>query len=207
MKDKVCPACGADTLTLRKEVQVLKESFGGQKKVPVNEYYCSTCESTGDFFNENEDIIETNLKLLKKQSIRNILNDFSKVKISMSAIERALSLPQRTLTKWKNGDTNPSSTGLALMKYLRIFPWLLEVAENNFDYNSAQKIHIKDAVRMFLNSAKFDSRDFTETGITSTPQSTFIFIETDIPRDNSRLPDDNQVKMLEVDSQVLTTTE
>lgn len=207
MKDKACPVCGANTLTLKKEVQVLKESFGGQSEVPINEYYCSTCESTGDFFNENEKIIETNLKSLKRQSIVNILNDFSDIKISMSAIERALSLPQRTLTKWKNGATKPSSTGLALMKYLRIFPWLLEVAENNFDYNSAQKIHIEDAVRMFLNSAKFDSRDFTETGIAATSQSTFIFIKADVQLNNSRFPDDNQKNIHEINNQVSITIE
>ncbi len=196
MSNKVCPACGADTLTLRKEVQVLKESFGGQKEVPINEYYCSKCESTGDFFNENEEIIETNIESLKEQSIKNILNYFSDFKISMSAIERALSLPQRTLTKWKNGVTKPSSTGLVLMKYLRTFPWLLDVAENNFDYDIAQKIYMKTAIQKFLNCVKFDSQDFPEAGIMTDPQSVFIFFQADRQQDNVRPLKDIQIKIL-----------
>ncbi len=198
MSDKVCPACGTDTLTLRKEVQVLKESFGGQKEVPINEYYCSTCESTGDFFNENEEIIETNIESLKGQSIKNILNYFSDFKISMSAIERTLSLPQRTLTKWKNGVSKPSSTGLVLMKYLRTFPWLLDVAENNFDYDIAQKIYMKTAIQKFLDCVKFDSQDFPEAGIAATSQSISIHIQLDSPQDSFRLPDDKQTNILEI---------
>lgn len=204
MSDKVCPACGADTLTERIESQILNEPFGGQKEVPVKEYYCSTCESRGDFFNENDNVIENALESLKAKSTINILNDFSNNNISMSAMERALSLPQRTLAKWRNGAVKPSSSGIALMKFLKTFPWLLEVAENKFDYNIAQRIHITSAIRDFLKYVKFDSKDFIETGIAATSKSTFIFIKADVQLDNSRLSDDKQTKMLEIDSQTLT---
>ncbi len=177
MSDKVCPACGADTLTERIESQILKEPFGGQKEVPLKEYYCSTCESKGDFFNENDNVIENALESLKAKSITNILNDFSNKKISMSAMERALSLPQRTLAKWKNGTVKPSSSGITLMKFLRIFPWLLEVAENKFDYKTAQRIHINSAIQKFLNHIKFDTNEFIDAGIIATSKPTvFYFI-------------------------------
>ena len=205
--DKVCPACGSDTLTERIESQILKEPFGGQKEVPVKEYYCSTCKSKGDFFNENDNVVENALESLKAKSIINILNYFSDNKISMSAMERVLSLPQRTLAKWKNGAVKPSSSGIALMKFLRTFPWLLEVAENKFDYNIAQNIYITTAIQKFLNSVKFDSKDFTKAGIMATSPSKVIFLYVDRQLDHARLPDDNQTRMLEVSSQVLTTTE
>lgn len=205
--DKVCPACGSDTLTERIESQILKEPFGGQKEVSVKEYYCSTCESKGDFFNENDNVIENALESLKAKSIINILNDFSDNKISMSAMERILSLPQRTLAKWKNGAVKPSSSGIALMKFLRTFPWLLEVAENKFDYDIAQKIYMNTAIQKFLNSVKFDSKDFTNVGIMATSQAKVIFMQVDKQPDHARIPDYNKIKMLEVDRQVLTTTE
>ncbi|MCP4353876.1 MAG: NUDIX hydrolase [Desulfobacterales bacterium] len=81
----------------------------------------------------------------------------------MASIERALELPQRTLTKWKNGRTKPSATVITLLKFLRIFPWLLEVAENKFDYSTAQKIHIENAVNKLLASLSFDKNEFINT--------------------------------------------
>jgi DNA-binding transcriptional regulator YiaG len=150
MSKKICPVCGADTLKMKNETQILKESYGGQKEVNIVSYHCTTCESEGDFFDENEEIVNKNLELLKEQTVKNIISDFANNKISMSAIERALSLPQRTITKWRNGVSKPSAAGLALLKYLRTFPWLIEIAENNFDYSIAQKIHINSAVQKFL---------------------------------------------------------
>ena len=207
MNDKTCPVCGANALILRTESQVLKESFGGQKEIKIKNYYCSTCESTGDFFNENEAILNNNINLLKTQSIKNILNDFSENKISMSAIERALSLPQRTLTKWKNGVSTPSSTGLALMKFLRTFPWLLEVAENNFDYNIAQKIHINSAIQKFLNLINFNTHDFSEARIIATSQSAFLYMEFDKSPNFVNYPDNILVNVLGTNEQVQTTTQ
>ena len=167
----------------------------------IKNYHCSTCDSEGDFFNENEGKINDNIEILKGKSTKNILDDFIDNKISMSAIERALSLPQRTLTKWKNGVTNPSAAGLALLKYLRTFPWLLEVAEHNFDYNTAQKIHISSAVQKFLSSVDFDVKDFYTSGVIATSKSAFISIQ----RDES-FPADYSIIDIDIEKQLQIST-
>ncbi|MCI5218584.1 MAG: hypothetical protein D3914_05195 [Candidatus Electrothrix sp. LOE2] len=159
MSEKICPVCGLGQLEERSVARVIRESFGGSSTVSIKNYYCGICESDGDFFDENEKVIENEVEALKKNAIKNILNDFSRNNISMAAIERALRLPQRTLTKWKKGAIRPSASGMALMKLLRLFPWLLEVADHDFDYDEAQKTHLRNALNKFVSSLSFDKSE------------------------------------------------
>lgn len=158
MTERLCPVCGSPDIKEEKVVVALEEPFGGQANVETHEVVCSVCGSRGDFFNENEEIMDNAYKSLKQKSIENILNDFIDHRVSMAGIERALGIPQRTLTKWKNGTSAPTASGLALMRFLRLFPWLLGVAETKYDYNEAQKIHIKAAVNQFLSLVSFDEK-------------------------------------------------
>jgi len=151
MRKNICPVCGEKSLSKHFEKQILKEPFGRGKEIEIVEYRCNACGSSGDFFHENDILIEEALSILKAQSVKNILNDFSNdKKIQLSAIERVLSLPQRTLTKWKNGAVKPSAAGVALLKIIGLFPWILEVAENKFNYDIAQSIFIESAVETFM---------------------------------------------------------
>lgn len=165
MADKICPVCGGDSIEKTQKEQIIREPFGGQKTVLLNEYSCKACGSTGDFFNENEALIQDCQSALKSDAITNILEDFSQNKVSLASMERALELPQRTLTKWKNKASKPSSSGIALFKFLRIFPWLLQVAENKYDYTLAQKIHIKTASQEMLNHMCFDEKTAVSDGV------------------------------------------
>jgi len=163
MNKRKCPACGSSDI--RDEIidTVIKEPFGGEKTIKTHEIVCSLCGSRGDFFNENETTVVETIKKLKQNSTVNILKDFIDRKISMSAIERALEIPQRTLTKWKNGNAMPSSTGIALMRFIRLFPWLLEVAEGKYDYNESQRVHINAALQQLLPVVRFDQEDFADS--------------------------------------------
>ena len=105
------------------------------------------CESKGDFFDQNENIIEETIKNLKQKCVEDILKYFIDNKVSMSSIERALGIPQRTLAKWKNKRSKTSSAGIALLRFIRLFPWLLEVAENKYDYQKAENIQINNAIQ------------------------------------------------------------
>jgi len=159
MNKRRCPACGSIDIIDGKGSVLIKEPFGGQDNIEIHENICSKCGSRGDFFNQNELLIDETIKKLKQKSIENVLNDFLDNKISMSSIERALEIPQRTLTKWKNGANVPSSAGIALMRFIKLFPWLLEVAENKYDYNEAQKIHINVAIQKLLPEIDFCKED------------------------------------------------
>jgi DNA-binding transcriptional regulator YiaG len=176
---KICPVCGSSDLSQIKENTVLNESFGGQKLIETHVYKCNTCESIGDFFNENEEIVMKEITSLKKISVKNIIDDFSENQISMAAIERALCLPQRTLARWRGGTTAPSATGLALLKFIRTFPWLLDVAEEKFDYDFAQKRFLSAAMEKFISSLKFDDKEFTSAGVVSTSERATFFANYD----------------------------
>lgn len=176
MSMRNCPACGSNTVIDKKEYILLKEPYGGEKNILLKENYCETCGSSGDFYNENEIDITNGIEELKIASMRNIIDDFSTNNISMSAIERAINLPQRTLTKWKNGVSTPSASSTALMKLLRTFPWLLDVAENRYDYNISQKIFLNAAMEKLINSMNFVKEDFAEAGIITTSSSALMYM-------------------------------
>lgn len=176
MNKQRCPACGSIDIIDEKKNILIKEPFGGQDNIEIHENICSMCGSRGDFFNQNETLIDETIKKLKQRSIKNILNDFIDSKISMSSIERTLEIPQRTLTKWKNRTNVPSSAVIALMRFIKLFPWLLEVAENKYDYNEAQKIHIIAAVQKLLPEIDFCKGNFVEAGgIVATSGSALLY--------------------------------
>ena len=164
MNKQRCPACGSIDIIDEKKSILIKEPFGGQDNIEIHENICSICGTRGDFYNQNDLLIDETIKRLQQKSIENILNYFIDNKMSMSSIERALEIPQRTLTKWKNRTNAPSSTGVALMRFIKLFPWLLEVAENKYDYNEAQKIHINAAIQKLLPEIDFYKEDFVEAG-------------------------------------------
>jgi len=139
MKKRLCPICGEGTLVKEFEKRVFKDSSGEQVEVSVPNDYCESCESSGDFFKENRSIISKALKELNAKSIKRILAEIvsSNDKIKMSRIERAFGLSQRTLTKWKIGATKPNSSSVALFKLINLFPFLIDVAENNYTKEAA----------------------------------------------------------------------
>mgnify|MGYP001034948028 CR=1 FL=1 len=157
MNKKRCPVCGSEEILEKKETIAITEPFAGEDDVEIIENMCSVCESRGDFFDQNENIIEETIKKLKQKSVENILKYFIDNKISMSSIERALEMPQRTLAKWKNKGSKTSSAGIALLRFIRLFPWLLEVAENKYDYQKAENIQINSVIQKILDKNSFPS--------------------------------------------------
>ena len=176
MNKQRCPACGSIDIIDEKKSILTKEPFGGQDNIEIHENICSICGSRGDFFNQNDLLIDDTIKKLQQKSIENILNYFIDSKVSMSSIERALEIPQRTLTKWRNRTNVPSSAGIALMRFIKLFPWLLEVAENKYDYSEAQKIHINAAIQKLLPEIDFYKENFIEAGgIVATSGSALLY--------------------------------
>lgn len=147
MNKKKCPVCGSEEVLEKKETIAITEPFAGKDNIEIIKNKCLACKSEGDFFDQNESMIEETIKNLKQKSVEGILKYFIDNKISMSSIERALEMPQRTLAKWKNKGSKTSSAGIALLRFIRLFPWLLEVAENKYDYQRAENIQINNAIQ------------------------------------------------------------
>ncbi|MHC6203551.1 hypothetical protein ACYULU_10200 [Breznakiellaceae bacterium SP9] len=150
-----CPICGSANLEKNISNEILKGDLGKETSYNKISYKCLDCDSEGDFLKENTDVINFALDTLKKDYVKSTLDYFIENKISFSSIERILSLPQRTLTKWNNDVSQPTAAGIALLKFLRLFPWLLDVAEHSYDYDASQKIFLHSAFNTMLNKISF----------------------------------------------------
>jgi len=174
-----CPVCGSDKL----EPVVVKETIHGDmgKKLIMDRTHekCMDCGSEGDFSGENEKAIEKTFSALNEAYVNEALDFFNEKKISFAGIERAVGLPQRTLTKWKNKSSSPTAAGIALLKYLRTFPWLIEVAEHKFNFNTAQKIFLGTALNVFVNSMCFNTGDVVQDGYSATAGNIFANVYAD----------------------------
>jgi len=177
MKDAICPVCGSSRLTKKIYEDNISEELGGSLSIDKVLYKCEDCESEGDFFDDNESIISTTIQSLKSDFVMSTLNEFASHRISFSSIERSLDLPQRTLTKWKNGASSPTSAGVTLLKFIKLFPWLLEVGENKFDYATAQRIHLNVAWQKIVSHMTFNENDFVGVTALSNQISGVYFIK------------------------------
>jgi len=165
---KLCPLCGSDKLEYITSKETIQGDMDHELITDKKYVKCTECSSEGDFFDENEEVIEKALTKLNETYINEVLDFFSEKNISFAGIERAVGLPQRTLTKWKNGISTPTAAGVALLKYLRTFPWLIEVAEHKFNYDIAQKILLGVAFNTFVNSIQFKSSSIIPDGYSNT---------------------------------------
>jgi len=78
--------------------------------------------------------------------IQEILIELQSMGHSQASIERTLGLPMKTLD-----NENPET--LALMKMIKAFPWLLQVADRQFDEFESKRILGHAAVDAAVNKA------------------------------------------------------
>jgi len=71
-------------------------------------------------------------KDLSVEELVKILNDNGYSNIT---IERILQLEFGILNRWISGKEDITCVGLSLLRILSTFPWMLKIAENNFDEN------------------------------------------------------------------------
>lgn len=147
-----CPACGSDLIETTKRKQILPIVYGSPAVFDEVLEKCLVCGESGDFSGANDEMIEKAIGIAKKQSVVNILNELSHNGIRMSYMERALELPTRTIARWKGGDL--SAATLALLRIIRTFPWILEVADAHFDQSVANYKLLAEAGYVIQNAIK-----------------------------------------------------
>lgn len=179
MSDKIiCPACGSsDSIEEIMETEEIKEPFVESKKIEVTNYRCLLCGAEGDFAGQSKKKYTQALTELKNKAVNRIIEDFDNNNISMASIERALELPQRTLTKWKNGLSSPTAAGIALLKIIRTYPWILDVAQSNFNPLVSRNVFINNAINEFLRITPVAQYQYniTQLGVVTMPKNEFIF--------------------------------
>lgn len=132
-----CPVCGSNEVKTTKRPRTLRVAFGPDAAFEEREDRCKTCGESGDFAGENDSRIDEALDISRRKSVPAILAALSETGIKNAYLERSLGLPTRTIARWKAGDYSASM--LALLRMVRTFPWLLEVADENYESNVARR--------------------------------------------------------------------
>lgn len=189
MKKKSCPVCGSKEISLKKKKKVIKDRLGGEETVSVNIYSCPVCGTTGDLFKENVQVIRKAFLSLNEKAAKNSIDFLIKQGHSLSFIERVLGLSQRTLTKWKIGATKPSAPGVTLLRFLEIFPKLLDVAENNFDKDIAKMILLEEVANQAV--------EYDEIFTAASKDEFFLYIKKSVKVNKNKSSNcfDNEIQL------------
>jgi hypothetical protein len=147
-----CSICGSSNALKSCTERHLSIPYG--TPVLVNECIRS-CPDCGTEIDETRD--EDNKAALEngyRESIKSMIDYLCNEGYSLAQLERAHDLPQRTISRWRtSGDL--SSVGTALLRILRTYPWITEVAENRFDEDFSKRILVKAATDEFLKLKQY----------------------------------------------------
>lgn len=146
-KDLSCSVCGSKNIEIKETVERHQVPYGDKVEIKNIIHVCSDCGSEIDITNDEDRV--TALTISQRASVVvmiSYLTDNSGY--SLANIERSLSLPQRTLSRWKAGQ-DPSAAGLALLRIIRTYPWISEVADEGFEQNAARRILLEQAAHEF----------------------------------------------------------
>lgn len=154
----LCPACGSNEVVTEKIQRTYTPPFGKTELIESSINTCLVCKESGYFNIEGSVPVQRAIEKVDRESIAVILDSLAKMEISMAYMERVLGLPQRTLARWKAGEC--SSGGIALMRIIRTYPWILDVASNKFSHRVAQQAIIRVASDTLREHAKDHGIDY-----------------------------------------------
>ena len=171
-KEKLkCLVCGSEDLETETNIRHHGVPYGYSVKAEQIVYVCDVCGARIEESDDNN--FEIELAKSQRESLELILSFLKEEGYSMSSIERALELPARTISRWKSGN-DPSASGLALLRIIRTYPWILDVAERQYLDPVANSILVKNALKIFneIMNKEF-SYNFSKGGaIKSSPKET-----------------------------------
>lgn len=184
MTELICPACGSTDVQVISKTQRIQESFGIYEDIESVENVCQICNTTGDFLDSNTSLITETISKLKVKVAISILESLQSEGKSLASMERALNIPQKTFAKWKNSATNPTATGVTLLKFIKLFPWLLEVADSNFDQQKSHQIMLKAASEKWMEYIKNQNYTKESANLNINPETKAINISIDLIRND-----------------------
>lgn len=86
----------------------------------------------------------------------NILVSIAKLKhfnMSFITIERILGLPFGVINEWESGETKAKAEDKVLLSIITTFPWMLNVAEDDYDLEKT-KVHLLKVVQKTLTKTR-----------------------------------------------------
>lgn len=148
-KKVACPACGSVNIETAPKQGQTRAPYATPVSYETVANHCLDCGEEGDFANQNEAAIQLARKDVRNGSIEPIIEYLSQHGVSMAYFERALDLPPHTVARWKN-EKKCSAPSIALMRLIRTFPWLLEVAASDYAAYVADSLVVHKAGELLL---------------------------------------------------------
>lgn len=130
-EELMCPACGFTDLTATEHTRILEIPYGPSTTVLEKFHKCNACGFEGDIIGDNDGVISEALRKSEIVSVKLMLNELESQGITMAYFERALRLPISITKKWIAGE-NISPSVVVLLRIIRSYPGILEVADGNF---------------------------------------------------------------------------
>jgi transposase-like protein len=144
-----CPACGSHKTSSSERIIGVQAPYGPEVEMQEKRFTCLDCGEGFNYSKSYDNSYREALETSKKASVVAILEHLS-AEYNFSAVERALDLPQRTLSRWKN-TADTSAIGIALLRIVRTYPWILRVAEAKYEPTVARNVFIQTAVKTLLS--------------------------------------------------------
>lgn len=197
MSEKRCPCCGSIKIEDKKETITKKLSDNSIVEFDGVNNICLDCGEEGDFFGVNDKLFLLAKDKENKRFFSSMLDAVKSKGFSLAYMERVLNLPQRTLTRWKNQGV--SASGVALMKFVNTYPWLLKVADKKFDPSYAQRELIQQAAISFSNSLS-EVGGVAKGVVIAGGQSAIYSVDIFVPTPES---DTDIISPIEIDTNVI----
>jgi len=141
-----CMECDSENITTKFIDFEVPLPLGGNFSYKKEIHVCENCNEEGSFsdqqIKENHERYLAALNEANSKSLNHILEDFSAWDFSLAHIERSLRLPQRTISRWKAAEASDkgiSAAGIALLRVVHTYPWMLKVADQDFDKTIAEQ--------------------------------------------------------------------
>lgn len=145
---QACPWCGSDAVAAEEQVESFGVVYGPSITFLAVTNTCDACGESGDSGKVNDPKFALAKEQSVKASVPSMLDELGKHDCTMAYMERSLDLPTRTIARWKAGET--SASAIALLRLVRTYPWLLQVADSGFDPVVARGILVREAGRALL---------------------------------------------------------
>lgn len=131
-----CPICGSQNIDTSTIEEGHSLPFGVNFSINISNNVCKECGAEGDFEKKNDSVFEEAQKKALTESVILILENLSQSGFTNAQIERTLSLPPRTLARWKSGAY--SDAAITLLRIVATYPWIMDVARNEFNKRHAE---------------------------------------------------------------------
>ena len=140
MEYETCVVCGGKQIKMDERPMSITGPYTSPVVIYLRGYKCLECGSTIADDDACDIAIAEGHEKMRKASMINMITTLNREGYSDRMIESAANLAQGTVIRWKGVDSPPpSAAAVALMRIIRTYPWMIGVAENEYDLTEAKR--------------------------------------------------------------------